>query len=73
MKQRYYNVACGAEGRYGMQSPVTRERAQRLISMYAVRCYKWAYGFCFELAQCPKEVKYALNHGASPVYRVLIG
>jgi hypothetical protein len=67
-----YAVMCGAWGRYGYIVPVSRERAARLVNRYAVDRARDSYGFSFDLSACPSEVRYALDHGARPEFRVLV-
>jgi hypothetical protein len=74
MKNYYYSAGSGQPGCYGMASPITRERAKRLLR-YAAGMEKSIFrqGMRWiHLSIVPKEAKYATEHGARGGY-LLIG
>uniref|UniRef100_A0A6H2A167 Uncharacterized protein n=1 Tax=viral metagenome TaxID=1070528 RepID=A0A6H2A167_9ZZZZ len=71
---RAYSVQCGSRGNYGIVSPISSTRARTLARRYASGLSRDLYGKVegLVLSRCPKEVRYALDHGADPVFRLLI-
>lgn len=72
----WFSADCGAAGSYGYQVPIPRERARRLIRRYSAKRIERVKGyrmFHIYLTACPKEVRYALDHGAAPIFSILTG
>ena len=71
MKEFYYSAASGELGKYGMSSPVDRERAKRLLR-YSVETENKDRGYRrIALSVIPREVVFATKHGARGGYLII--
>jgi hypothetical protein len=70
--KKHYIAMTGSWSGYGYASPINRDRAKRLMRYATGIEHHPGYGIAVHLSVCPKEGRFALEHGAAPEHRLLI-